>query len=462
MNADRNYSRNSPEAVAARAKRDEDERKYQAELAKQKAAGVPQWMDAFNAFKKNDPTFMKQQQAAGYYDIDRPWNSDDGTKALKTTLDGQYQQLLDAYNAKNNTKYTADARQIGVNSQPNDWDHKKNSNSGFLSDTISHWGKVVAENPMAQTIISMAAAAYGVPPNVTMAFLSANNIGQGQSIESVVKNVALQYAGGKLGDMAGGYAKGALEGSGLSAGAVKGLTNAASGAASGAFGAGASGGNLLAGALRGGAGGAAGAAGSEVADLTGSQFAGDLAKAGANAALSGKGVNVNTLANAGLNALGRTDAYKDTANDISQYFKDQGLDGIDISGFNIPGTNKPIIPGVSATDNIVSGISGSDVKKLVGQTPGGKQVTNLLNTLKDPGKVLVDKLLSPNDAGKQQTQQGGQGNMLALLALLQNPNTPAAEKEDALAKVEQDPYALDFLTRTADANPSALQRILGA
>ena len=267
-------------------------------------------------------------------------------------------------------------------------DSQRGKNSGFelLSGGVSHLGKVVAENPMAQTVISMAAAAYGVPPNVTMALLSANNVGQGQSIESVVKNVAMQYAGGKLGDMAGGAAKEALGGvDGVSAGATKGLTNAASGAAKGALNSAVNGGDIFTGALKGGVGGVSGAVGSEVSGLTDNQFLGDVAKIGTTAALSGKGLNASSLAGAGMDALGRTDTFKDISDTVSSGFKDAGLDGIDIDGFNIPGSidlKGNLIPGLDR-----NGLPVRIAETIAKDTPIYKGVAGVVNKLKTPSGI---------------------------------------------------------------------------
>lgn len=238
----------SPENLAARqemlAKRAAEEKAYQEELAKQKAAGVPQWMDAYNAFKKNDPNFVKMQRDAGYYDIDRPWNADDGTKTLKLALDEDYKRMLAEYNAKHGTNYQPDARQIGVNAQPNDWDHKRNSNGGFLADTISHVGEVVSKNPLARMAVSAAGQMVGIPANMTYAALMANDVAQGRNIEDVAKGAALSYIGGQVGGWAKSGVGDFLKDSGVADGVANAASSIAGNAASSATGAALTGQNI--------------------------------------------------------------------------------------------------------------------------------------------------------------------------------------------------------------------------
>jgi hypothetical protein len=349
MNAIPNYRMEfSPEQVAAQTKRAEDERAYQTELAKQKAAGIPQWMDAYNNFKKNDPNFVKMQKDAGYYEIDRPWNADDGTRTLKTNLDGDYKGLLDAYNKEHGTNYQPDARQIGVDNQPNDWDHKRNSNSGFLSDTISHVGEVVSKSKLAQTVISMAAAAYGVPPNVTMALLAGNNIAQGQDPAEVAKGIAMSYLGDAAGNFVGGAAKGALSGSGLVDNVTGALTNLASGAAK-------------------------------------------------QLATTGKVNAQGLLTNAAGNVVTGSDTFKDLSADASQYFKDAGLDKIDIGGFSIPGSGGgQIIPGLDRNSLPVR-VAETAIKN----TPGYKQVNSAVNAVKGIPTSLTNQIVKTISGGSK-------------------------------------------------------------
>ena len=261
----------------------------------------------------------------------------------------------------------------------NDSQRGKKQGWGAVENFATGFAQSVSENPLAQMAISAAAGAMGVPPNVTMAFLAANDVGQGKKIEDVAKNIAMQYAGGKLGEMAGGAAKTATAGMDLGKGVTSGITNAASGAAKGALNAAVSGGDILAGGLKGGISGLSSAAGSAAGGATGNQFVGDLAKIGTTAALSGKGVNANSLINAGVGALGRTDAFGDMSDSISAQFKDLGLDSLDLGGLKIPGD-------FNAKGNIVPGISATDALKVAGAVPALKPIVGAVNTARGIAK----------------------------------------------------------------------------
>ena len=405
MDYDTDYIEMQQERKADAERKAAEDEIYNKGLVKQRLEGVPQWMDAYNAFKKNEPNFMKMQRAAGYNDIDRRWNSDDDTKTLKTKLDGEYKGLLDAYNKAHGTKYQPDARQIGVNAQPNDWDHTTHDGGGWInkqvnsvgqffedpSKALSNLGGEISKSKLAQTVISMAAAAYGVPPNVTMALLSANNIGQGQDPMEVARGIAMQYAGGKLGDMAGGATQGALKGvDGLSAGTIKGLTGAASGAAATIPASIVKGQDIFKNALVGGATGLAGAAGKEVTDLTGNKYLGSAAGTLTGSALTGKDVD--------LNKLGTGLAAQYAGDEISDLAKKNGWNklpqGLEIEGFKIPGGYD-----VNLKDNLVKGIDANVGKQLVAETgPAGKNLAGAADLLGNAAKVVDKPTLQGIDA----------------------------------------------------------------
>jgi hypothetical protein len=218
-----------------------------------------------------------------------------------------------------------------------------------LSDGVSHAGKVVSENKMAQTVISMAAAAYGIPPNVTMALLAGNNIAQGQDPMEVAKGIAMSYIGGKVGDFAGGAAKDALSGSGLGDNITGALTNVASGAAK------------------------------------------QLATTG----------NINAqglLTNAAGNIIQGSDTVKDLtggiSDNVSAWAKDHGLDKIDVGGFKIPGGDGgQIIPGLDR-----NGLPVRIVETVLKGTPGYRQAATVVNKVANPIQTAINAAKNPGGA----------------------------------------------------------------
>lgn len=67
---------------------------------------------------------------------------------------------------------------------------------GSISDTVSHVGKVVSESPIAQAVITVGAAAMGVPPAVTAAALGVNQTAQTGNIGAGLATGGLSYLGG--------------------------------------------------------------------------------------------------------------------------------------------------------------------------------------------------------------------------------------------------------------------------
>ena len=163
----------------------------------------PVWNDLYKEYTNQD--WFKKQQSQYGGQIDRAWNADDGTKAAKQAIDDLYTTRLGEYNKANGTNVQADQSMLGVNAQPNDWNHQQNPSAGFfnhpiqdISDTVSHVGKVISSNPLARFAISAGGQFLGIPANMTMAALAANDIGQGADLGSVLKGTALSYAGAQI------------------------------------------------------------------------------------------------------------------------------------------------------------------------------------------------------------------------------------------------------------------------
>lgn len=222
----------------------------------------------------------------------------------------------------------------------NDSQRGKKEGWGAVENFATGAAKAISSNPLAQMAISAAAGAMGVPPNVTMAFLAANDVGQGKKLEDVAKNIALQYAGGKLGDMAKGATGTAIQGMGLGETATKGLTNAASSATK----------QLLS---------------------------------------TGK-VDAKGLLTSGL-----TNAAKGYAGDaISGFAKDQGWDSLNFDNFSIPG-------GLDLSGNLVPGVSAGNANtalNLINKTPLGAKIAPItagISLLKNPSVAGFNNLVNP-------------------------------------------------------------------
>ena len=220
----------------------------------------------------------------------------------------------------------------------NDSQRGKKEGWGAVENFATGAAKAISSNPLAQMAISAAAGAMGVPPNVTMAFLAANDVGQGKKIEDIAKNIALQYAGGKLGDMAKGATGTAIQGMGLGETATKGLTNAASSATK----------QLL-----------------------------------STGKVDAKGLLTSGLTNAAEGYAGDT---------ISGLAKDYGLDSL-----SIPGGLDGLGTGLSQIGDAFNqtGIQAGTAKKVLGLLPGGKPIVNAVNVLQKPTLAGINNIVNP-------------------------------------------------------------------
>lgn len=149
----------------------------------------PTFDDVLNPFNK------WHQETYGTI-IERPWASDADSQAAKRGLDASYQAQIKAYNDKYGTNVQPDPQVLGENAQPNDYSRRRNSSGGFISDTISHWGSVVANDPILQAAITVGGAVLGAPPPLTAAILGANQASQTGNIGQGLVTGGLSYLGG--------------------------------------------------------------------------------------------------------------------------------------------------------------------------------------------------------------------------------------------------------------------------
>lgn len=123
-------------------------------------AGPPTWNDLYTEYTNQD--WFKKQQA--HYDgqIDRKWNSDEGTIAAKQAIDDLYTTRLGEYNAANGTNFKPDEKMLGADAQPNDWNRKENPR-GFIEETTG-----IKSDDLIK-VIAIGAAAYFALPLLTAA-----------------------------------------------------------------------------------------------------------------------------------------------------------------------------------------------------------------------------------------------------------------------------------------------------
>ncbi len=247
------------------------------------AAPAPTWTDLYSEYTNQD--WFKKQQSAYGGQIDRPWNSDDGTRQAKQTIDDNYLRRLAEYNKANGTELAPDAKMLGADAQPNDWNRKQNESGGFfghalgaIGDTLKDPAKGltnlshdIAKSPIANVALTAAGAYFGLPPSLTAALLGANRTGMDGDIAAGLKTGIASYGAGKLlPDLGWGKAAQAAAGNTFS---------------------GLLGGNNIGDSLKNaGIGYIGGQAGSEVAGLTDSDFAGKAANSLTQTALKGKGI----------------------------------------------------------------------------------------------------------------------------------------------------------------------------
>lgn len=72
-------------------------------------------------------------------------------------------------------------------------DHRGGDIFSKVSDGLTHVAKTISEDPKLRLAVSIGASFLGVPPNLTMAAMAANDIGQGADPEKVAKGMAAQY-----------------------------------------------------------------------------------------------------------------------------------------------------------------------------------------------------------------------------------------------------------------------------
>lgn len=164
-------------------------------VAPQQPKGVPTWMDLYHEYTNQD--WFKNMQKDYGGQIDRRWNADDGTRRAKQAIDDLYITRLGEYNKANGTNFAPDQSMLGADAQPNDWNHKQNSNGGFLADTLSHWGNVAATDPLLQTAITVGGAAMGIPTWMTATGLGVNRAGQDGDIGAGLRLGGMSYLGGE-------------------------------------------------------------------------------------------------------------------------------------------------------------------------------------------------------------------------------------------------------------------------
>lgn len=138
-----------------------------------------------------------------------------------------------------------------------------------VGDAISDVGSAIddyviqpiLEDPVTFAV-QVAAAAYGIPPPVTAAAITA---AKGGDIEDIGKAAAVAYIAPKVGDAVGTQVAGAVAGTGMNQTLQQTLVNASASAAAGATSAAIQGGDIAETALRGAAGGAGGTLAGEAA-----------------------------------------------------------------------------------------------------------------------------------------------------------------------------------------------------
>lgn len=273
----------------------------------------------------------------------------------------------------------------------------------------------IVNHPFSGPIITAVAQAYGIPPSVTSAALTA---AKGGDPTAIARNFFTSYLGGQLGEAASGQVTDMLSNSNFDPSTIANIGKVTSGFTQGGVGTG-----TLEGAVKGGVG-------------------------------------------AGL-TIGKNIAGKE----ISALAKDYGLDSISIPGFDKDGYkiagsfDGPFIPGVSRED-IQSGfkqIQKSPVGQLVAQTPGGKQVTRAVNAVKNvvPNAVnrvtsgvtnsvndAVDRAIGGGESRAPASKTGGNGvNMAALLALLSGGQQQATQEQ--YKDVKSDDPTLAYLEKFA-------------
>lgn len=190
-------------------------------------SAAPTWMDSYNEYINQDG--FKKQQARYGGQMDRAWNSDDGSREAKMFIDDLYLKRVNEYNTGNGTSLAPDANMLGVDAQPNDYNRTQNpkgwlNQNGINPDTLlgaaalglGGYG-LYSSGLLGGGAAAAAPASYGAEAVLSGAAPGAASLGGltsggiGSTIASGIGAVN-KALGGNLGSIAGGLLGAAASG----------------------------------------------------------------------------------------------------------------------------------------------------------------------------------------------------------------------------------------------------------